>query len=133
MSSVSPLSLIISSHHTLLTLFFIALLFLEHKLFLPSSIALFPSFSLRSDRLPGDDGRGLRMGRAGRSHRPTTDPPHLPLHQQRVCLLLVLRPGLRLLPLLPPGLWCGVRRQMSHTQAQQSRAGNETTVAHQFT
>ena len=79
-----------------------------------------PSSSLRSDRVPGDDGRGLRVGRPGRSDRPTADAPHLPVHQQRVCLLLVLRPGLRLLPLLPPGLWCGVRGLMSHTQTQQA-------------
>lgn len=83
-----------------------------------------PPSSLRSDCLPGDDGRGLRVGRPGGSDRPTADPPHLPLHQQRVCLLLVLRPGLRLLPLLPPGLWCGVRGLMSHTQTRQ--AGRET-------
>lgn len=102
---------VISSHHT--------------PLILPS---VHPSLSLRSHRVPGNDGRGLRMGRAGGSHWPTADPPHLPLHQQRVCLLLVLRPGLRLLPLLPPGLWCGVSRQMSHTQAQQPRAGNETVT-----
>lgn len=77
--------------------------------------------SLRFDRVPRDDGRGLRVGRAGWSDRTTADPPHLPLHQQRVCLLLVLRPGLRLLPLLPLGLRCGVRRRMSHTHRHSSR------------
>lgn len=103
------------------------------SLFLPW--LCFPLPPSRSDRVPRDDGRGLRVGRPGWSDWPTADPPHLPLHQQRVCLLLILRPGLRLLPLLPPGLWCGVRRQMSHTGTA-ARAGNEivtTTVAHRFT
>lgn len=85
----------------------------------------FPSSS-RSDRVPGDDGRGLCMGWPRWPDWPTADPPHLPLHQQRVCLLLVLRPGLQLLPLLPPGLWCGVRREMSHTGTTAARAGNES-------
>lgn len=73
-----------------------------------------PVLFCRSDRVPGHDGRRLRLGRPGWPYRPTTDSPNLALHQQRVRLLLVLRPGLQLLPLLPAGLWCGVRRQMSH-------------------
>lgn len=82
----------------------------------------------RSDRVPGDDGRGLRVGGPGWSNRPAADAAHLPLHQQRVCLLLVLHAGLRLLPLLPPGLRCGVRRQMGHTGWSETT----TTVARQL-
>lgn len=77
---------------------------------------LFSHRLCRSDRLPGHDGGRLRVGRPGRPHRPAADPPHLALHQQRLCLLLVLRPGLRLLPVLPPGLRRRVSgsRRMTH-------------------
>lgn len=68
----------------------------------------------RSDRVPGDDGRGLRVGGAGWSHRTTADAPHRALHQQRLCFLLILCPGIRLLPVLPSDLWRGVRRQTGH-------------------
>lgn len=101
--SLSPLHYLFPSHYP--TIVLVSFSFTDSSLFPPLS---------RSDRVPGDDGRGVRVGRPGWPDWPAADPPHLPLYQQRVCLLLVLCPGLQLFPLLPPGLWCGVRRQMSH-------------------
>lgn len=63
----------------------------------------------RTHRVPGHDGGRVRVGRAGRPAGPKAVPPHLPLRQQRLRLLFLLRPGLRHLPLLPPALRRGVR------------------------
>lgn len=77
----------------------------------------FPTSSLRFDRVPGDDGWSLRLGRPGWSDRSETDAPHFALYKQRFRLLLILRPGLQLLPFLPFGLWCWVSRQMNHIRS----------------
>ena len=105
-----PVPLSHSSCSLSLSLSFISL----HLLLLPPPPPSVPSSlsaslpTTRPDRVPWDDGGGLRVGRNGRPDWPAADPAHLPVHQQRGRLLLVLCPGLQLLPVLSPGLRRGV-------------------------
>ena len=107
-----PVPLSHSSCSLSLSLSFIAL----HLLLLPPPPPSVPSSlsaslpTTRPDRVPWDDGGGLRVGRNGRPDWPAADPAHLPVHQQRGRLLLVLRPGLQHVPALSHGLRLWVRR-----------------------
>ena len=62
----------------------------------------------RPDCISGHDGGSVPVGRPRGPDRTAPVSPHLPLHQQCLLLLLLLRPGLQHLPLLSPTVRCWV-------------------------
>lgn len=74
----------------------------------------------RSDCIFRDDGRGLPLGGAGRPDRPPAVAAHLPVHQQCLLLLLLLRAGIQHLPALQTPL----RRRVGFSLSSGSLIGS---------
>lgn len=78
------------------------------RVFFPvSDLSVF--LSCRQHCVPRDDGWGLLLGRPGRQGGEEAGPVAVYVCQRALCLPLLLRPRLRLLPLLPPALRVRVR------------------------